>query len=83
MELFIGILIFIILATIVYGHRHRVPIVPSTQWRCKKNNLKVTILYLTEERVYFETEYGALASMLIEDFIYHFEEDVKCSQQSE
>lgn len=49
--------------------------IPSTKW--KSGNLKVTILYVGEDRVYFRNDDDMYftASMPIDDFITEFEPD--------
>lgn len=48
-------------------------IVPSTKWR--KGNLKVTVLYIDKERVYFQTEDECICSLYIKDFATYFVEE--------
>ena len=48
-------------------------IVPSTKWR--NGNLKVTVLYIDKERVYFITETECVCSLYIKDFSTYFVED--------
>ena len=55
-------------------------LVPTT--KCKHGNLKVTIVYVTMDRVYFEPANSyCIGSMDLEEFVTYFEEDVECSQQ--
>lgn len=48
-------------------------VIPSTKWR--NGNLRVTVLYIDKERVYFITENECICSLYIEDFVTYFVED--------
>lgn len=48
-------------------------IIPSTRWR--NGNLRVTVLYIDKERVYFITENECICSLYIKDFATYFVEE--------
>lgn len=58
-----------------FFHQKRKVFIPSTKW--KSGNLKVTILYVGENRVYFRSDDDMYftASMPIDDFVTEFEPD--------
>lgn len=72
MLLFICSIILIILFFYLSRPKQKI-IIPSTKWR--NGNLKVTVLYIDKERVYFITEEECICSLYIEDFSTYFVED--------
>lgn len=81
LEIFVCIIIVIITFLFLHFTCPKKPIlVPSTKW--KHGNLKVTIIYVTMNRVYFEpADSYCIGSMDLEEFVTYFEEDIECSQQ--
>jgi len=75
-------IIIITFLFLIFYRQKRTIVVPSTKW--KHGNLKVTIVYVTEHRVYFEPANSyCIGSMDLEEFVTYFEEDIECLQQSE
>ena len=67
------IIIFLVFLFLYLSRPKQKIIVPSTKWR--NGNLKVTVLYIDKERVYFITEEECICSLYIEDFSTYFVED--------
>lgn len=67
------IIIFLVFLFLYLSRPKQKIIVPSTKWR--NGNLKVTVLYIDKERVYFITETECVCSLYIKDFSTYFVEE--------